>query len=158
MRKLILAAIATSALIPAVATAQTRELERGRAEVRQGQAEVRRDLRRGDVQEAREDRQELREDRREYREDWKEYRKKHQSAFRRGAYQAPRGYRYTPVRAGVNLRPAFTSNRYWISDPYSTYRLPRAQAGTRYVRYGNDVLLVNTRTGRVLRVYGGFFY
>lgn len=157
MRKLILTAITAAALVPTVASAQTRELDRGRTEVRQGEAEVRRDIRRGDWQEAREDRQEVREDRREYREDWREYRRKHQSTFRRGAYQAPRGYRYAPVRVGVSLRPAFTANRYWINDPY-TYRLPRAQAGTRYVRYGDDVLLINARTGRVLRVYGGFFY
>jgi Ni/Co efflux regulator RcnB len=157
MRKLILAALTATMLMPIAVTAQTRELERGREEIRQGRAEVQRDIRRGDRQEAREDRQELREDQREYREDWREYRKRHQSVYRQGRYTAPRGYRYQPVRVGVNLRPAFSQNRYWISDPYK-YRLPRASVGTRYVRYGNDVLLINTRTGRVLRVYNAFFY
>lgn len=158
MRKTILAlAAAASALVPALATAQTRELRNDRREIREGQAEVRRDVRRGDLQEAREDRRELREDRREYREDWREYRRDHQRTFRRGAYYAPRGYRYTPVRAGVNLRPAFYGNRYWINDPY-TYRLPRPSMGAKWVRYGNDVVLVNVRTGRVLQVYRAFFY
>lgn len=157
MRKIIIAALAASALVPTMASAQTRELRNGREEVRQGQREVARDLRRGDYQEAREDRQELREDRREYREDWREYRAKNAQAFRRGAYSAPRGYRYQPVRAGVSLNAAFTGSRYWINDPYS-YRLPRAVAGTRYVRYGNDVLLINVRTGRVLQVYSRFYY
>ena len=157
MRKLILAALTATMLMPVAATAQTRELERGREEIRQGRAEVQRDIRRGDRQEAREDRQELREDQREYREDWREYRKRHQSVYRQGRYAAPRGYAYRPVRVGVTLRPAFSQNRYWISDPYK-YRLPRASVGTRYVRYGNDVLLINARTGRVLRVYNSFFY
>lgn len=158
MRKYVLAAaVAASALVPALAAAQTGELRDGRREIRQGRAEVQRDLRRGDWQEAREDRQELREDRREYREDWREYRKKNAAAFRRGGYHSPRGHAYRPVRVGVNLNPAFYGNRYWINDPYS-YRLPRAQIGTRYIRYGNDVLLINTRTGRVLQVYDRFFY
>ena len=157
MRKTFIALAAGLTLFPALASAQTAELRNGRQEIREGRAEVRRDLQRGDRQEAREDRQELREDRREYREDWREYRKKNQAAFRRGAYQAPRGYRYAPVRTGASLNPAFTARSYWISDPYA-YRLPRAQTGTRYVRYGNDVLLVNARNGRVLRVYSGFFY
>lgn len=157
MRKLILAALAASVLMPITATAQTRELERGREEIREDRAEVQRDLRRGDRQEAREDRQELREDQREYREDWREYRKRNQSVYRQGRYTAPRGYTYRSVRAGANLNRAFTTNRYWVNNP-SRYRLPRTNVGTRYVRYGNDVLLINTRTGRVLRVYSRFFY
>ncbi len=157
MRKILAAAIAATVLIPTLASAQTPELRNGRQEVRQGQREVRQDVRRGDWQEAREDRQELREDRREYREDWREYRRKNQSAFRKGTWSPPRGYRYAPVRVGVNLNPAFYGNRYWINDP-GAYRLPRASVGTRYVRYGQDVVLINARTGRVLRVYNNFFY
>lgn len=158
MRKtLIIAAAAAATLVPTLASAQTAELRNGRNEIRQGQREVRQDMRRGDWQEAREDRQELREDKREYREDWREYRQRNQSVFRQGTWAAPRGYRYAPVRVGVNLNPAFYGNRYWINDPYR-YRLPRASVGTRYVRYGNDVLLINARTGRVLQVYSRFFY
>jgi Ni/Co efflux regulator RcnB len=44
-----------------------------------------------------------------------------------------------------------------IADPYR-YRLPRATGPNRWVRYGNDVLLVNGRTGRVVTVYNSFFY
>jgi Ni/Co efflux regulator RcnB len=157
MRRTLIAVLAASVMVPSLASAQTGELNRGREEVRRGEAEVQRDLRRGDVREAREDRREVREDRREYNEDWREYRRKHQSVYRRGNYQAPRGYRYTPVRVGFQLRPVYYGNRYWISDP-QTYRLPRANVGARYIRYGNDVLLINTRTGRVLRVYNGFFW
>ena len=157
MRKTLIAALAVATIVPSMASAQTGEIRRGQREVQQGQAEVQRDLRRGDYQEAREDAREVREDRRELNQDWRDYRRSHQSTFRRGHYQAPRGYRYTPVRVGVTLRPAYWNNRYWINDP-QTYRLPRNGMGTRYIRYGNDVLLINTRTGRVLRVYNGFFW
>jgi Ni/Co efflux regulator RcnB len=157
MRKLILAALTATMLVPVAASAQTGELRRDRQEVQRDRAEVRQDMRRGDRQEAREDRQELREDQRELREDWQQYRRSHQSQYRQGRYTAPRGYAYRSVRVGSSLNPAFYNNRYWINDPYS-YRLPRMSQGTRYVRYGNDALLINVRTGRVLRVYSGFFY
>lgn len=157
MRKLIFAALAASVLIPVSATAQSGELRRDRQEVQRDRAEVRQDMRRGDQQEARRDRQELREDSREHREDWQQYRRSHQSQFRQGRYAAPRGHAWRSVRIGSSLHPAFYTSRYWVNDP-SGYRLPRASQGARYVRYGNDVLLINVRTGRVLRVYSGFFY
>ena len=33
-----------------------------------------------------------------------------------------------------------------------------ATAYQRYVRHYDDLLLVNTRTGRVIRVYNGFYW
>jgi Ni/Co efflux regulator RcnB len=41
---------------------------------------------------------------------------------------------------------------------YANFRLPRPGASQQYVRYGNDVLLVNVRNGRVIRVYRDFFW
>ncbi|MFC0590557.1 RcnB family protein [Novosphingobium aquiterrae] len=158
MKKIIAAALAASVLVPAAASAQSaQEVRNGQREVRHDRAEVQRHARNGDYRNANAARQELREDQRELREDWRDYRRSNQQAFRQGRYEAPRGYRYAPVRFGVNLRSGFYSSRYWIADPYR-YRLPNAQAGTRWVRYGNDVLLVNVRSGRVLRVYSNFFY
>ena len=157
MRKLIFAALAASLLVPVSASAQTGELRRDRQEVQRDRAEVRQDMRRGDRQEAREDRQELREDQREHREDWQQYRRSHQSMYRQGRYTAPRGHAWRSVRMGSSLHPAFYHSRYWVNNP-NTYRLPHMARGTRYVRYGNDVLLINTRTGRVLRVFNRFFY
>ena len=55
------------------------------------------------------------------------------------------------------LNRAFYGQRYWIADPYR-YRLPRAAANQRWIRYGNDVVLINARTGRVIQVINGFFY
>ena len=52
---------------------------------------------------------------------------------------------------------SFYGQRYWIADPYR-YRLPRLNGPQRWVRYGNDVLLIDIRSGRVLSVYDGFFW
>ncbi len=157
MNKLLLATLAAAALSPTVATAQSaREVRQDRQEVRRDRTEVRGDVRRGDHREAREDRQELREDRRESREDWRDYRRSHNGVYRRAAYTGPRGYTYRPVAVGFRFAPTYYSRNYWISNP-STYRLPRASAGLQWVRYGNDVVLVNLRTGRVVQVHSRFF-
>lgn len=158
MKAILLAAVAAAAFSPTVASAQSaREVRRDRQEVRHDRAEVRGDLRRGDHREAREDRQELREDRRETREDWSDYRRTHSSVYRRGGYNGPRGYSYRPVSVGFRFAPTYYSRNYWITDPW-TYRLPRASAGLQWVRYGNDVVLVNLRTGRVVQVHSRFFW
>ena len=71
----------------------------------------------------------------------------------RTAYIAPvRNWRYRPVSVGFRLQPSFYGSRYYISD-YSAYRLqaPRHH-WLRWVRYGDDLLLVNIRNGRVLDV------
>ena len=145
MRKILIAALAATTLIPAgAASAQSAR------EVRQDQREVRRDVARGDWREAREDRQEL-------REDWRDYQRTHRNEFRRNQYVAPRGYRYRSVGIGANLNTAFLGRSYWVSV-YGRYRLPRPGVNQRYVRYGDDVLLVNVRNGRVLRVYNNFYW
>lgn len=144
MRKLLFAAVAATMLVPSVASAQSAR------EVRQDQREVRRDVARGDYREAREDRQEL-------REDWRDYRRTHRGVYNRPAYVAPRGYRYRPVVVGTTLRQAFWGPRYRVSN-YSYYRLPYPGRNRMYVRYGNDVLLINARNGRVIRVYDRFFW
>ena len=54
-------------------------------------------------------------------------------------------------------RPLFFDQRYWIGDPYH-YRLPPAPYGTQWVRYYNDVLLVDVYTGEVIDVIYDFFW
>lgn len=157
MRKILLAALAVTVLVPSVATAQSgREVRSDRREVTQDSREVRRDVARGQFNEAQRDNRELREDRRELREDWQDYRRTHRSAFHRPAYNAPRGLRYRPVAVGARIAAGFYGRPYWVG--YTNYRLPRPGANQQYVRYGNDVLLVNVRTGRVVRVFSGFFW
>jgi Ni/Co efflux regulator RcnB len=68
------------------------------------------------------------------------------------AYAAPvRHWRYRPVTVGYTLQPAFFGQRYFVSN-YSAYRLRSPGRFQRWIRYGNDLLLVNVRNGRVLQV------
>ncbi|MBB4155486.1 Ni/Co efflux regulator RcnB [Sphingomonas jinjuensis] len=159
MRTLITAALAATALIPVAASAQSaREVRDSQREVRESQRDLNRAYRYGDRRDVREARQELREDRRELREDWRDYRQSHRDVYRQGRYLGPRGYAYRPVTVGYRFAPEYYGRRYWINDPY-TYRLPRPGFGyQRWVRYGNDVVLIDTRSGRVVQVYNRFFY
>ena len=124
-----------------------------RREWRRDQREDRRDWR----EDRRDDRRVYRQARRDYR-DWRAYRQAERNAFRRGSYYAPRGLTYRPVRVGGRLNSnLFWGSRYWV-DPYDYY-LPQPRYGyQRYIRYGNDVLLIDTRNGRVLVVYDRFFW
>ena len=158
MRKLITAALMAATVLPAAgALAQTRELRRDRQYLRQEQRELRDARRYGDRRDVREQREDVREARRELREDWRDYRRSHRDVYVLPRYYAPRGHVYRPVVVGVRLAPAFYGRTYWIADPYR-YRLPRAYGAQRWVRYGNDVLLIDTRNGRVIEVIRSFFY
>jgi Ni/Co efflux regulator RcnB len=144
-------------LSPVVASAQTGELRRDRQDVREERRDLRDAQRHGDRHDIREQRQDLREARQEQREDWRDYRRDHRDAYRRPAYIGPRGYRYRPVVVGYRFAPTYYSSRYIVADPWR-YRLPAATGNQRWVRYGNDVVLVNVRNGRVIQVYNGFFW
>lgn len=159
MRKLLLAAAAaTVILVPSVASAQSAaEVRHDQREVRKDQREVRKDVARGDWKEARKDQQETREDQRETRSDWQDYRRSHRNTFHRSAFHGPRGWTYRPLGVGASLDRAFWGSSYRLNN-WSTYRLPRPGPHLAYVRYGNDVLLINTRTGRVIQVYSSFFW
>ena len=158
MRTPIILSLMAAVVVPSIAQAQS--LGEARDSQRQVREE-RRDLReaqmygsRRDVREARED---LRDSRREAREDWRDYRRSHRDVYRRSAYVGPRGYVYRPVTVGYRFQPHYYSARYVIADPYR-YRLPVARPGMRWIRYGNDVVLVNLRTGRVVEVHNSFFW
>ena len=163
MRKLIIAALAATVMTPVVAAAPASA--QSRAEVRRDTREIRQDRRRvqrarahGNRGNVRAARRELRGDRQERREDWRDYRQNHRSVYRRSSYRGPRGYRYRPVSIGYRFAPAYYGRNYWIND-YARYRLPRPGYGyQRWVRYGNDVVLIDIRSGRVARVYNRFFY
>lgn len=159
MRKLMISALIAATILPvAGASAQSYgEARQSQREVRQEQQDLRQAQRYGDRRDVREARRDLRDARQKAREDWRDYRRTHRSVYTMPRYMAPRGHSYRIVRTGATLRPAFYSRGYWIADPYR-YRLPRVTGAQRWVRYGNDVVLVNTRNGRVLQVINGFFY
>jgi len=158
MRTPIILALMAAVAVPAVAQAQS--LGEARASQREA-AEARREFREarlyGSRRDVREAREELHDARREARQDWRDYRRSHRDVYRRPAYVGPRGYVYRPVTPGYRFAPTFYGSRYVIADPWR-YRLPAATGFNRWVRYGNDVVLVNVRTGRVIEVHNGFFW
>ena len=92
------------------------------------------------------------------RYDWQRYRYSNSHIFRRGGYYAPyRNHRYNRLSIGLILGSAFLGQNYWINDPWY-YRLPPAYPGTRWVRYYDDVLLIDVYTGEVIDVIHDFFW
>jgi Ni/Co efflux regulator RcnB len=158
MRKLITLGILAATAIPTLAQARSGELRHDRREVREEQRDVNRAIRNGDSpREVREQIRDVREARREYRDDWRDYRERNRDVYRRPAYVGPRGYAYRPVTIGYRFAPTYYGRNYWVSD-WQRYRLPAPGRFQQWVRYGNDVVLVNTRTGRVIAVNNRFFW
>lgn len=154
-RFLITVAAVAATLSPMAAQAQTRELQRDRQDVREEQRELKQAQRYGDRNDVRNQREDVRDARQEYREDWRDYRQKNRKVFQGNRFNAP--FRYRTFNNGVAIGSSYYAPRYRISN-YSTYRLPQPGRYQTYVRHYNDVLLVNTRTGRVIRAYRGFYW
>lgn len=129
------------------------ELERrNRQDARQDRREDRRDYR----ADRRWDRNQWRNDR---RYDWYSYRNNYRDLYRVGRYYDPygAGYGYQRFSIGIRIGSPFYSSRYHISDPWQ-YRLPDAGPGYTWVRYYNDVLLIDTYSGEVVDVIHDFFW
>lgn len=156
MHRFIVIALMATTAIPGTAMAQSAgELRRDARDIRQEQRELHQAQRNGDRHDVREERRDVREARQEYREDWRDYRRTHRKVYARGKWHAP--FRYRAWETGTRLKPVYYSSRYYIADPWR-YRLPPARGYLRWVRHYDDVLLVNVRTGVVVRVYRGFFW
>jgi len=92
------------------------------------------------------------------RYDWNRWRYSNRNIFHIGPYYSPyRSYGYNRFDIGFFLEPLFFSRNYWIGDPWQ-YRLPPAPPGTQWVRYYNDVLLVDVYTGEVIDAIYDFFW
>lgn len=167
MRKMITMMLLAATAMPAMASAQSvRELNNDRRDIRQQQRELQNARARGDVRDVRDARGDLRDARREYREDfrdrnhrwgandWSTYRNYNPRLYYRGNWRAP--FRYNRWAVGARIAPAYYASSYWIRDPWM-YRLPVPVYGTRWVRHYNDVILVDYRRGRVVRVIPGFY-
>lgn len=157
MRKAIMAGLLAATIVPTMAQAQSGELRHDRRDIREEQRDVNRAVRNGaSPREIRDQRQDVREARREYRDDWRDYRGRHPDIYRGGRWDGPRGYHYRPVNVGYRFDSIFYDRRYWV-DPYR-YHLRPVLGWQRWVRYGNDVVLVDVRSGRVLEVNNRFFF
>ncbi len=95
--------------------------------------------------------------RQDNRYNWQAYRNDHRNFYRLPDYYAPRGYAYQRYGIGFFLPGVFFNSNFFIGNPWY-YRLPPAYAGTRWVRYYHDVLLIDLRTGRVIDVVYDFFW
>ena len=137
MRKFIIAGLLAAALAPGMVQAQNYD-------------------RRDDRHDIRGDRRDLRDARHDYREDWRDYRRTNPSVYRGPAWVGPRGYAYRRIVVGHRFDPVFYDRRYWV-DPYR-YHLRPVPAWQRWVRYGNDVALIDIRSGEVVDINYGFFF
>jgi len=139
-------------------TREQRQLQRERQQLQDARRYGdRRDVReqQRDVRDARQD---VREARREYREDlrdYRDYRASNRQAFRGPAFRS--NFRYQQFRPGVRIAPNYYGQRYVVNN-YRNYRLPNPGARQTWVRHYNDMLLVNTRTGTVVRVIPNFYW
>lgn len=88
--------------------------------------------------------------------DWHNYRNHHRSRFHLGFYIDPFSWGYEPFSIGYRMWPAYYGNQYWI-DP-AMYGLPYPPPGAAWVRYYNDVMLIDLYSGTVLDVIPGFFW
>lgn len=96
--------------------------------------------------------------RRDRRYDWRSYRTSNRDVYRSSRYYAPyRAYSYRPLSVGLFVEPQFFGQRYWISDPWQ-YRLPAVYGPYKWVRYYDEVLLIDIYDGQVVDVIRDFFW
>ncbi len=93
------------------------------------------------------------------RYDWQRYRQYNRNAYRLPRYYEPFGYNhgYQRFSIGLYLGSSLYGRDYWIDDA-ADYRLPDVYPPYRWVRYYNDVLLVDTDSGEVVDVIYDFFW
>ncbi len=90
------------------------------------------------------------------RYDWREWRDQNRDRYRLGRYSAPRGYGYHRFSQGIRIDPWYYSRSYWLLDPWY-YRLPPAYGDYRWVRYFDDVALIDIRSGMIVDIIYDFF-
>ncbi|MDQ2891515.1 MAG: RcnB family protein [Pseudomonadota bacterium] len=93
------------------------------------------------------------------RYNYNSYRTSNRGAYRLPRYYAPSNwsYGYRRFSIGVTLSSLLWDQNYWIDDAYS-YRLPAAYGPYRWVRYYDDALLIDIRSGRIVDSVYGIFY
>lgn len=146
----LIAAMMVPATMPVAAQAQTREIRKDRADVREEHRELRAAQRHGSRSDVREERGEYRDAKRDLRDSKRDWRQDN----RYSNYRAP--FKYQQFRVGSTLRSNYYAPSYrpaWDSR----WGVPRAGRNLTYVRHYNDLLLVNARNGKVVKVYRNHF-
>ncbi len=96
--------------------------------------------------------------RRDSRYNWSSHRNQHRNTYRVGRYYSPyRNYSYSRLSIGFFVDRGFYGNNYWVNDPWQ-YRLPEVYGPYKWVRYYDDVILVDIYTGEVVDVIHKFFW
>jgi Ni/Co efflux regulator RcnB len=72
-----------------------------------------------------------------------------------GRYMAPRGYRYSQWNVGSRLPTGYYGSPYYVD--YNRYGLNAPISGYRWNRVGNDVYLVDARSGLIAEVVYSLF-
>lgn len=166
MKKFITAALLAAVAMPSVAisapaSAQSREQRRDndvrRDDRRDTRRDDRREVRRDDRRDTRNHRQNYRQDRNRNwgANDWQRYRQDNRRTFSRGNWNAP--FRYNSFGVGGRIGSNYYGSRYVIADPWR-YRLAQPGRFQQWVRHYDDLLLVDTRRGRVIRVIRNFYW
>lgn len=89
---------------------------------------------------------------------WFGHRQANRFLFAPGPYFSPfAGHFYRPVGVGFLLDPLFFQPRFFLNDPWA-FRLPPPGDRFRWVRYYDDVLLVDIFSGEVVDVIENFFW
>lgn len=137
--KFMAAGIIAALLVPAVAQArpQTNIYDRDRG-VMVDKSRDHRDARSHDRRDSRHV---------QHRNDWRQDK-------RYGNFRAP--FAYQRFQAGSRLKPSYYSHSY-RQNWDNRWGLPRAGKNQSYVRHYNDLLLINDRNGKVVRVYRDLF-
>ena len=92
------------------------------------------------------------------RYNYSSYRTSNRDRYRGSRYYAPsRGHNYRRFSIGFSIGAPYYASNYWINDP-SYYRLPPVYGPYRWVRYYDDVLLIDVRNGYVVDVIHSFFW
>jgi Ni/Co efflux regulator RcnB len=144
MRKLILASITAFVAVPTCLSAQTHEISKDERTVETRHQALQDAVQGGDPRTIENSARGERKAREELRED--------RDHFARHHYVAPySNWSYSAVTPGTTLRSRFYGTHYYVADPAS-YDLRAAKHNQRWVRYGDDLVLVNVRTGRVMEV------
>ncbi len=95
--------------------------------------------------------------RNDQRFNWDRWRDAHRDRYRLPRYHAPRYHSYQRWMIGIRIDPWFYGRSYWINDPWY-YRLPPAHGPYRWVRYYDDAMLVDVRSGIIVDIIYDFFW
>jgi len=136
--KFLTAGLIAAMMVPAAAQAQPGDLRRDRHEIRDQKRDVRPAVVHANARDAHKPR-----DLRDWRRD-----NRYQS------WRAP--FKYQQFRVGSTLRPTYYAPAYRLNYD-SRWGLPKAGRNLAYVRHYNDLLLVNVRSGKVIKVYYNHF-